>query len=163
MKINKQINFRLLNKACIKINEDGKESGWRLCSVEQVEQVKTLISIVPIFSCTIVFNTILAQLQTFSVQQGSAMNTQLTNSSGFHIPPASLQAIPYMMLIFVVPLYDTFFVPFARRITGHQSGITPLQRIGTGLFFATFSMIAAALMEHKRRYVSIINLANLFY
>lgn len=77
------------------------------------------------------------------------MDTRLTKS--FHIPPASLQAIPYIMLIFVVPLYDTFFVPFARKITGHESGISPLQRIGFGLFFATFSMVAAAIMEKKRR------------
>lgn len=141
-----------MDKACLKI-QDGrphtKESPWRLCSVTQVNQVKILISVVPIFACTIVFNTILAQLQTFSVQQGSAMDTKLTKS--FHIPPASLQAIPYIMLIFVVPLYDTFFVPFARKITGHESGISPLQRIGFGLFFATFSMVAAAIMEKKRR------------
>ncbi|XP_011092258.1 protein NRT1/ PTR FAMILY 4.3 [Sesamum indicum] len=143
--------FRFLNKACIKLQDGNiqKESPWRLCSVSQVEQVKILISIIPIFASTIVFNTILAQLQTFSVQQGSSMNTKLTET--FRIPPASLQAIPYIMLIFIVPLYDTFFVPFARKITGHDSGITPLQRIGTGLFLATFSMISAALMEKKRR------------
>ncbi|PPE02795.1 hypothetical protein GOBAR_DD00164 [Gossypium barbadense] len=90
-----------------------------------------------------------AQLQTFSVQQGSAMDTQLTNS--FHIPPASLQSIPYIMLIFILPLYHKFFVPFATNITGHESGISPLQRIGSGLFLATFSMISAALLEKKRR------------
>ncbi|KAA3478065.1 protein NRT1/PTR FAMILY 4.3-like [Gossypium australe] len=143
---------RFLDKACIK-NEDGnnrrKESPWRLCSVSQVEKVKILIAVIPIFGCTIVFNTILAQLQTFSVQQGSAMDTQLTNS--FHIPPASLQSIPYIMLIFILPLYHKFFVPFATNITGHESGISPLQRIGSGLFLATFSMISAALMEKKRR------------
>ncbi|CAI9770163.1 unnamed protein product [Fraxinus pennsylvanica] len=139
--------FRFLNKACIRV-EDGKESPWRLCTVNQVEQVKILLSVIPIFACTIIFNTILAQLQTFSVQQGSAMDTHLKS---FHIPPASLQAIPYIMLIFIVPLYDTFFVPFARKITKHDSGINPLQRIGFGLFLATFSMISAALMESKRR------------
>ncbi|XP_065872367.1 protein NRT1/ PTR FAMILY 4.3 [Euphorbia lathyris] len=144
--------FRFLDKGCIKIQEGNtntRESPWRLCSVTQVEQVKILISVIPIFACTIVFNTILAQLQTFSVQQGSSMDTHLTKS--FKIPPASLQSIPYMILIFAVPLYDTFFVPFARKFTGHQSGITPLQRIGTGLFFTTFSMVAAAIMEKKRR------------
>ncbi|KAI3810439.1 hypothetical protein L1987_20051 [Smallanthus sonchifolius] len=145
--------FRFLDKACIKKqegnNNNAKESPWRLCTVNQVEQVKILISVVPIFASTIVFNTILAQLQTFSVSQGSMMNTEITKS--FRIPPASLQAIPYILLIFVVPLYDYFFVPFARKITGHDSGITPLQRIGVGLFVATFSMVAAALMEKKRR------------
>ncbi|PON82165.1 Proton-dependent oligopeptide transporter [Trema orientale] len=143
--------FRFLDKACIK-TQDGtntKESPWTLCTVTQVDQVKILLSVVPIFACTIVFNTILAQLQTFSVQQGSIMDTRLTKS--FHIPPASLQSIPYIMLIFVVPLYDAFFVPFIRKFTGHVSGISPLQRIGFGLFFATFSMVSAALTEKKRR------------
>jgi dipeptide/tripeptide permease len=77
------------------------------------------------------------------------MDTHVTKS--FHIPPASLQSIPYILLIVVVPLYDTLFVPFARKITGHESGILPLQRIGIGLFLATFSMVSAAVMEKKRR------------
>ncbi|KAI3414428.1 uncharacterized protein J3R85_016329 [Psidium guajava] len=149
--------FRFLEKACIKTQEEGKsgESPWRLCTVSQVGQVKTLLSILPIFACTIVFNTILAQLQTFSVQQGSSMNTRLGRS--FRVPPASLQSIPYLMLIFVVPLYDALFVPFARRLTGRESGISPLQRIGSGLFLATFSMVAAALMERKRREEAVVH------
>ncbi|KAJ4878428.1 Protein NRT1/ PTR FAMILY 4.3 [Raphanus sativus] len=148
--------LRFLDKACIKVQETNtKESPWKLCTVSQVEQVKTLISLVPIFASTIVFNTILAQLQTFSVQQGSSMNTSLSNS--FHIPPASLQAIPYIMLIFLVPLYDSLFVPFARKFTGHNSGITPLTRIGIGLFLSTFSMVSAALLEKKRRDSSVID------
>ncbi|KHN11039.1 Putative peptide/nitrate transporter [Glycine soja] len=148
--------FRFLDKACIRVQQgtgsssnDTKESPWILCSVAQVEQAKILLSVIPIFASTIVFNTILAQLQTFSVQQGSSMDTHLTKS--FHVPPASLQSIPYILLIVVVPLYDSFFVPFARKITGHESGISPLQRIGFGLFLATFSMISAALVEKKRR------------
>ncbi|CAN6971489.1 unnamed protein product [Brassica rapa subsp. trilocularis] len=148
--------LRFLDKACIKVQETNtKESPWTLCTVSQVEQVKTLISLVPIFASTIVFNTILAQLQTFSVQQGSSMNTRLSNS--FHIPPASLQAIPYIMLIFLVPLYDSLFVPFARKFTGQNSGITPLTRIGFGLFLSTFSMVSAALLEKKRRDSSVLD------
>ncbi|KAK4802312.1 hypothetical protein SAY86_000515 [Trapa natans] len=143
--------FRFLDKACMRTQDEAKakESPWRLCTVAQVEQVKTLLSVIPIFACTIVFNTILAQLQTFSVQQGRTMDAHITAS--FAIPPASLQAIPYLLLILLVPLYDRLLVPFARRFTGHESGIPPLRRIGTGLFLATFSMVAAALMERKRR------------
>ncbi|VFQ89625.1 unnamed protein product [Cuscuta campestris] len=147
--------FRWLNKACIKENQEGsnKENPWRVCSVSQVEQVKTLISIIPIFACTIVFNTILAQLQTFSVQQATTMDTKLpVINRSFHIPPASLQAIPYILLIVLVPLYDAVFVPLARRIKGDdQDGVTPLQRIGLGLLFATLSMASAALAEARRR------------
>ncbi|KAL5993223.1 hypothetical protein ACLOJK_014146 [Asimina triloba] len=144
--------FRFLNKACYKVEGEGgamNESPWRLCTVAQVEQVKILLSVIPIFACTIIFNTILAQLQTFSVQQARSMDTHLT--SHFQIPPASLQAIPYIILIFLVPLYETTLVPFMRKATGTAAGISPLQRVGVGLFAATFSMVAAALVEKKRR------------
>jgi hypothetical protein len=144
-----------LDKACVKAQDGaggvpaGNESPWRLCTPAEVEQVKVLLCVVPIFSCTIVFNTILAQLQTFSVQQGSAMDTRLAAS--FHVPPASLQAIPYLVLVALVPAYEATFVPAMRRLTGVETGITPLQRIGVGLFAVTFSMVAAALVESSRR------------
>lgn len=143
--------FRFLNKACIQVPEDSntKESSWTQCSVAQVEQVKVILSVMPIFACTIIFNTILAQLQTFSVQQGSEMNAQVTEA--FEIPPASLQAIPYLMLIVLVPLYEIGFVPLARKFTGKDSGISSLHRIGLGLFAVTFSMVSAALVEKRRR------------
>ncbi|KAF3321708.1 protein NRT1/PTR FAMILY 4.3 isoform X1 [Carex littledalei] len=141
--------IRFLDKACIKTQDNEKESPWRLCTAAQVEQVKSLILVIPIFACTIVFNTVLAQLQTFSVQQGALMDNRLFSGS-FKVPPASLQSIPYIILILLVPMYELLFVPFARGITGHSSGITPLQRIGVGLFTVTFSMVAAAMVEQKR-------------
>ncbi|KAK4256390.1 hypothetical protein QN277_009263 [Acacia crassicarpa] len=155
--------FRFLDKACIKIQDgtEGKESPWKLCTVSQVKQVKIIISVIPIFACTIIFNTILAQLQTFSVQQGSIMDTHITK--GFKVPPASLQSIPYIMLIVFVPLYETVFVPIARKFTGKDSGISPLQRIGVGLFIATFSMVAAAIVEYKRRNLSSNETLSIFW
>ncbi|VAI02908.1 unnamed protein product [Triticum turgidum subsp. durum] len=65
------------------------------------------------------------------------------------------QAIPYIMLIVLVPAYEAVFVPAARRLTGVGTGITPLQRIGVGLFAVTFSMVAAALVEARRRHSSV--------
>lgn len=144
--------FRFLDKAAIvDQNEDG--SPWKLCTVTQVEQVKLVIRVIPIFACTIVMNCILAQLQTFSVQQGSTMDNRL-GSNSFHVPAASLQAIPYIMLVILVPLYDTVLVPFLRGLTGKETGISQLQRIGIGLFISTFSMVTAALVEAKRKQVA---------
>ncbi|XP_062186134.1 protein NRT1/ PTR FAMILY 4.3-like [Phragmites australis] len=148
--------FRFLDKACIRAAQQGpntkSESPWRLCTVAEVQQAKTLLAVTPIFACTIVFNTVLAQLQTFSVQQGSAMDTALPPGSGsFRIPPASLQAIPYALLLALVPVYELLLVPLMKRLTGTQSGITPLQRIGVGLGTVAFSMVAAATVERRRR------------
>jgi dipeptide/tripeptide permease len=119
--------------------------------VAEVQQAKTLLAVTPIFACTIVFNTVLAQLQTFSVQQGSAIDTTLPPGSSFRIPPASLQAIPYAMLLALVPAYELLLVPLMKRLTGTRSGITPLQRIGVGLGTVAFSMVAAADVERRRR------------
>lgn len=55
------------------------------------------------------------------------------------------------MLIVLVPMYEVWFVPFMRKYTGKESGIDPLTRIGVGLFLVTFSMVAAACVERKRR------------
>jgi peptide/histidine transporter 3/4 len=148
-----------LDKACIRVAPEPDtepESPWRLCTAAEVRQVKTLLAVMPIVACTIVFNTVLAQLQTFSVQQGSAMDTRLApGSSSFAIPPASLQAIPYTMLLALVPAYELLLVPLLRRVTGTRSGITPLQRIGVGLCVVALSMAAAALVERRRRDASV--------
>ncbi|CAL5011153.1 unnamed protein product [Urochloa decumbens] len=150
--------FRFLDKACIRIAPEPDtepESPWRLCTAAEVRQAKTLLAVMPIVACTIVFNTVLAQLQTFSVQQGSVMDTRLSSSSSFAIPPASLQAIPYAMLLAFVPAYELLLVPLMRRLTGTRSGITPLQRIGVGLAVVALSMAAAALVERRRRDASV--------
>ncbi|KAK9095781.1 hypothetical protein Sjap_021278 [Stephania japonica] len=145
--------FRFLDNACTPNGRRTKESSWRQCTGIQVDQVKIMMAAIPIFASTVFFQTISAQLQTFSVQQGKAMDNQLTRK--FQIPPASLQAIPYLMLIFLVPLYEVAFVPLMRKVTKIESGVTPLQRVGVGLFIATFSMVASALSEEKRRKASI--------
>ena len=146
---------RFLDKACIRVAQQGPntkpESPWRLCTVAEVQQAKTLLAVTPIFACTIVFNTVLAQLQTFSVQQGSAMDTSFPPDSSFRIPPASLQGIPYAMMLALVPAYELLLVPLMKRATGTRSGITPLQRIGVGLGTVAFSMVAAADVERRRR------------
>ncbi|PON47032.1 Proton-dependent oligopeptide transporter family [Parasponia andersonii] len=63
---------------------------------------------------------------------------------------ASLQSITGLTIITIIPIYDRIFVPIARAFTRKSSGITMLQRIGTGIVFSTFSMISAVLVEMKR-------------
>ena len=94
----------------------------------------------------------LAQLQTFSIQQGYTMDTSFTKH--FHIPPASLPIIPVMFLIIIVPIYDRVFVPLLRKITGVPTGVTHLQRIGVGLVLSCISMAVASIMEVKRKQVA---------
>jgi len=116
--------------------------------VTQVEEVKILTRMLPILASTIVMNTCLAQLQTFSVQQGNAMNLKL---GSFTVPASSIPVIPLIFLCTLIPIYELFFVPFIRKITHHPSGITQLQRVGVGLVLSAISMTIAGFIEVKRR------------
>ncbi|KAJ0611284.1 putative proton-dependent oligopeptide transporter family, MFS transporter superfamily [Helianthus annuus] len=70
--------------------------------------------------------------------------------STFEIPPATLQSFINLSVIILIPIYDMVIVPLTRAITNIASGITMLQRIGTGLFISIVSMVVAAIVETKR-------------
>ncbi|GAU48455.1 hypothetical protein TSUD_383520, partial [Trifolium subterraneum] len=152
--------FRFLDRAAINSKPDiqieksqaPSINPWKLCRVTQVENAKILLSMVPIFCCTIIMTLCLAQLQTFSIMQGYTMDTSFTKH--FNIPPASLPIIPIMFLIIIVPLYDRVFVPVVRKFTGVPTGVTHLQRIGVGLVLASISMAVASIVEVKRKRVA---------
>jgi peptide/histidine transporter 3/4 len=145
-------NFRFLDKAAIQMTQNEHESEWKLCRVTQVENAKIILAMVPIFGCTIIMTLCLAQLQTFSVQQGITMDTSITKS--FKIPPASLPIIPVFMLIIIIPIYDRIIVPSLRKITKIPTGVTHLQRIGVGLVLSCISMAIAGILEVKRKDVA---------
>lgn len=132
------------------MKEDGGAANpWRLCSVQQIEEVKCLIRIVPIWASGIICFLALTQQWTFAVLQSLTMDRHLGRS--FQIPPGSIPIIALVALALFIPIYDRLLVPVARRITGIDSGITLLQRQGTGMAIGVASMAVAGLVEKKRR------------
>ncbi|KAF9614125.1 hypothetical protein IFM89_015387 [Coptis chinensis] len=124
------------------------KNNWRLSTVTQVEEVKLLLRLIPIWLSCLMYAVVFAQGGTFFVKQGSTMDTSLGNK--FHISPASLQVFIGLTVLIFLPIYDKLFIPTARSFTGYRSGITMLQRIGFGMLLATTSMVVAALVETKR-------------
>ncbi|XP_004501602.1 protein NRT1/ PTR FAMILY 4.5-like [Cicer arietinum] len=147
--------FRFLDRAAIgrvSTAVTASTGSWNLCTVTQVEETKILIRMLPIILSTIFMNTCLAQLQTFSIQQSTTLNT---NIMGFKMPGPSLPVIPLLFMFVLIPLYDRFFVPLARRITGIPTGIRHLQRIGIGLVLSAVSMAIAGFIETHRKSVAV--------
>ncbi|XP_071929977.1 protein NRT1/ PTR FAMILY 4.5-like [Coffea arabica] len=140
--------FRLLDKAA-SVRRGMDPVPWTVCTVTQVEEVKILIRMLPIIASTIIMNTCMAQMQTYSVLQGYIMNTHL---GSFKIASASIPVIPLIFMSILLPIYEFFFVPLARKITGHPTGITQLQRVGIGLVLSVISMSIAGIVEVKRRH-----------
>jgi peptide/histidine transporter 3/4 len=121
---------------------------WRLCSMTQVEEVKLLVRVLPVWFATLMFLVVVAQLSTLFLRQGISMD--LSMGPHFKIPPASLELFGTFTVLAAIPLYDKCLVPLVRGFTGNERGFTMLQRMGVGLFLSIFVMIAAALVETKR-------------
>ncbi|KAL8547347.1 hypothetical protein ACS0TY_006900 [Phlomoides rotata] len=143
-----QNDLKFLNRA----SEATPAPQWLHCTVQQIQDVKSVLKILPIFMSTIMLNCCLAQLSTFSVQQAATMNTKIKS---LRIPPASLPVFPVLFIMTLAPLYNHIVIPFSRKLTKTEMGITHLQRIGTGLVLSIIAMAVAALVETKRKRVAI--------
>ncbi|KAJ9567279.1 hypothetical protein OSB04_003245 [Centaurea solstitialis] len=140
-------DLSFLNKAAI------RRSTFPIFEVttKQVEEVKIVLKIFPVFISTIMLNCCLAQLSTFSIQQSATMNTKI---GSLRVPPASLPVFPVLFIMVLAPMYNHVIIPFARKVTKTEMGITHLQRIGIGLFLSIMAMAVAALVESKRKRVA---------
>lgn len=142
---------RFLDKAAtvtdLDIKNDTFSDPWRLCTVTQVEELKILVRMFPIWATTIFFSAVYAQISTMFVEQGMVLDTTIFS---FTIPPASLSTFDVISVIIWVPLYDRILVPIARKFTGKERGFSELQRMGIGLFISILAMASAAVLEIKR-------------
>lgn len=71
-------------------------------------------------------------------------------TSNFQIPSAALQAFTPGSIILFVPFYEHVLIPIARAISHKPTGISLLQRIGTGLLLGIVCMVVAGFTERKR-------------
>lgn len=144
---------RFLDKAATITPEDDRKdqaanNSWRLCTVTQVEEVKLLVKVMPIWFSTLMFIVTAQQLSTVYLRQGLTMDLRM--GPHFKIPPASLELSCSLTAIIAIPLYDMYLVPFVRKFTGNERGFSLLQRIGIGLVLSVLGMAVSAIVEVKR-------------
>ncbi|XP_051119595.1 protein NRT1/ PTR FAMILY 1.2-like [Andrographis paniculata] len=145
-----------LNKACMlqnpekDLNPDGSPTNpWRLCSVQQVEVLKSVIELIPMWSTGIIIGVTISQ-QGFPVLQAATMDRHLAGD--FKIPPGSFGLFGITTLTIWVVLYDRIVVPYLSK---NSQGIGVKARVGTGLFISCLATATAALVERKRRTAAI--------
>ncbi|KAF8657488.1 hypothetical protein HU200_060050 [Digitaria exilis] len=147
--------LRYLDKAAIVTEEDCNNAAngnnpWRLCTVTQVEEMKSVLAMIPIWVCTIIYSLEFTQMGSTFVEQGTAMDTNLFGR--FRVPAASMSAFDICSVLLSVLAYGFVFAPMASRFTKNPHGITDLQRMGVGLIIALVGMVAAAVVEINRRH-----------
>ncbi|KAG4199152.1 hypothetical protein ERO13_A05G131900v2 [Gossypium hirsutum] len=147
--------LRFLNKACIIKNPeqdialDGSAANpWSLCTVEQVEELKALIKVLPLWSTGIIMSINLSQ-NSFPVLQASSMDRDLTKK--FQIPAGSYGMFNIISLALWVIFYDRAILPMASKIKGKPVRIGVKLRMGIGLFLTCIAMVVSAIVENARR------------
>ncbi|XP_078434015.1 protein NRT1/ PTR FAMILY 5.10-like [Wolffia australiana] len=121
--------------------EKSRSGGWE-------DSARGILRLLPIWATCLVYAVVFAQSSTFFTKQGSTMDRRI--GPNFLVPPAALQSFISVSILASLPLYDRFFVPIARSITGRPAGVTMLQRIGVGMVLSIAAMAVAAMVETKR-------------
>jgi len=129
------------------VNSDGTiHNQWRLCSVQQVEDFKAVIRIIPLVLAILFLSTPIAMQLGLTVLQGLVMDRRL--GPHFKIPAGSLQVITLLSTCLFIIVNDRFLYPFYQKLTGKFP--TPIQRVGIGHVFNILSMAVTAIVEAKR-------------
>ncbi|KAI8523959.1 hypothetical protein RHMOL_Rhmol13G0112200 [Rhododendron molle] len=143
--------FKFLNRAALKTEGDIKLDGsiakvWRLCTLQQVEDLKTLIRLSPLWSTGILLSIPLAVQTSLATLQAITMDRHL--GPHFKIPPGSMLVFLPVSTCLTIIFVDRFFFPMWQKVTGRFP--PPLQRIGIGHMLCALSMAVSAVVESNR-------------
>ncbi|KAI3957006.1 hypothetical protein MKW92_043045 [Papaver armeniacum] len=145
-------SFRFLNRAALKVDGDTNEDGsiakeWRLCTVQQVEDFKTVIRIIPLWFSSFFLSTQIGIQSSLAVLQALRMDRHI-GTHNFKIPAGSFLVFTLVATAISLTLIDRFLVPTYQKFI--RRPLTPLQRIGVGHVLTVVSMAASAIVERKR-------------
>ncbi|XP_044485869.1 protein NRT1/ PTR FAMILY 7.3-like [Mangifera indica] len=151
--------FKFLDRAAFISSRDldglkqGQDNPWRLCPVTQIEEVKCILRLMPIWLCTILYSVVFTQMASLFVEQGAAMKTVVSN---FKIPPASMSSFDIISVAVFIFLNRRVLDPLVSKLRKKNSkGLTELQRMGIGLVIAIMAMLAAGIVEcYRQKYAN---------
>ncbi|KAL5544347.1 hypothetical protein UlMin_008131 [Ulmus minor] len=148
--------FRFLDKAAIltspdELNNQGKpKNNWKLCSLQQVEQFKCIVAVLPVGISGIGAFLAMDQTNTFGVLQAIQMKRKI--GSNFLFPPGWLNISSMISLSIWIYTYERIYLPIARKRSGKEKRLTMKQRIQIGIVMSILAMIVGGIVERHRRY-----------
>ncbi|KAF0910407.1 hypothetical protein E2562_002872 [Oryza meyeriana var. granulata] len=145
-------SFSCLNRAAVITDGDVDAADgavvrpWRVCTVQQVEDLKAVLRILPLWGSSIFLSISIGVQLNFTVLQALAMDRALGR---FAVPAGSMVVSSLIAVVVFLGLIDRALLPLWRVLTGGHVP-TPLQRIGTGHVLTVLSMAASAAVERGR-------------
>ncbi|KAE8677825.1 tocopherol cyclase [Hibiscus syriacus] len=147
--------LRFLNKACVikdfqgDISLNGTASNpWNLCTIDQVEDLKALLRVMPLCSAGIMMSVTVLQ-SPFAVIQAGAMDRHITLN--FEIPAGSFSMFLMTSIVIWIAFYDRIALPLVSKIKGKPVLLGVKRRMGIGLICSCASVITLTVVEYTRR------------
>ncbi|KAJ4974092.1 hypothetical protein NE237_007266 [Protea cynaroides] len=122
---------------------------WRLCSVQQVEQLKCFLRIIPVWGSGITCFTVMDQQSTFGVLQAMQMDRHITNS--FEVPPGLMGVAPMITLSLWIIIYERLVIPTASKFGRSEVRISMRTKMVIGIVMSILCMLVSGTVEHRRR------------
>ncbi|KAK6153381.1 hypothetical protein DH2020_013020 [Rehmannia glutinosa] len=147
--------FKWLDRAAVITNpreldsEGLPVSTWRLCSVQQVENLKCLLGIIPVWIAGVGCFLVMNQQSTFGVLQAIQMDRSI--GKHFTIPPGWMGISSMIALSIWILVYERFYLPISKKIKKSDSRMTMRMRISIGILMSIICMVVAGCTERKRR------------
>ncbi|XP_057958620.1 protein NRT1/ PTR FAMILY 1.2-like [Malania oleifera] len=145
--------LRFFNKACIITSPEKNYNPWSICTVDQVEELKAIIKVIPLWSTGILMSVSMNQ-GSFPLLQANSMDRCIT--SKFEIPAGSFGVFTVVAIVIWLPLYDRIILPLASKIMGKPVCLSARKRMGIGLLLSCMSMAVSAIVESHRRRTAVL-------
>ncbi|VAH98947.1 unnamed protein product [Triticum turgidum subsp. durum] len=145
-------SLRFLNRAAMITSASDNFGGascpnaWRLCTVQQVEDLKSLLGVFPLWSSGIMVSVSIGVMIGMIILQALVMDRSL--GPHFNIPAGAISVCSLVAFIVATPVLDRAVFPLWHRITSTPA--SPLQRVGLGHVVNVVGLVAAALVERRR-------------
>ncbi|KAF8007874.1 hypothetical protein BT93_K1766 [Corymbia citriodora subsp. variegata] len=154
--------FRCVDKAAMiadpsELNDQGiARNGWRLCSLQQVELLKSLMAIAPVWVSGIVSFLAMDQQSVNGILQVFQMDQSI--GPHFQVPPSWFSVFSMIVLAAWIIIYEFVLPKASLRFSGKKcKRLTIKQRINIGIVMAILCMIVAGVVENKRRSLALQN------
>ncbi|KAJ6811579.1 putative protein NRT1/ PTR FAMILY 2.3 [Iris pallida] len=144
-------SFRFLNRAALIAEGDTCVDGsitkpWSLCTVEAVEDLKSLLRIFPLWTTSCFLSISIGIQASLTILQALTMDRAINRH--FSIPTSSIIVSSLAAVAVFLPVLDRVLIPMCQRLTNRTW--TPLQRVGLGHALNTLALVASALVDRKR-------------
>lgn len=107
---------------------------------ESVEDVKTVLRVLVVFSPLPFFWAIFFQMYSVWVQQAQSMNTVV---AGYTVPPSITITLNPLFDCFLIPFFDKVMYPLVDRVVR----VTPLRKMAAGHVFTVGALVVAGGVE----------------